>query len=119
MNIKFATYYHGKVAREVLERDGYKCVLCSSSDDLNIDHIIPVREGGKHTLENQRTLCRGCHSVITNTKNGKLSKIGLYLREWRLKNPGYNRKKSQEFRDRNPKYYTKYSNKYKFYQSAF
>lgn len=49
-----------KVA-EVLERDGYKCVSCGTKEDLVIDHVIPVIDGGDTTLENLQSLCRTCN----------------------------------------------------------
>jgi 5-methylcytosine-specific restriction enzyme A len=47
--------------KAVLERDAYRCQDCRGWIDLELDHIIPVEEGGKTTLENLRTLCRICH----------------------------------------------------------
>lgn len=45
----------------VLARDGHACVLCGSNVDLECDHILPVRSGGRPTLDNLRTLCQACH----------------------------------------------------------
>lgn len=49
------------VRKQVLERDGHACVLCGSTDRLEVDHVIPQAEGGTHDLANLRTLCTGCH----------------------------------------------------------
>ena len=43
-------------------RDGFRCVHCSSSDDLAIDHIIALARGGTNDLENLQLLCRSCNS---------------------------------------------------------
>lgn len=79
----------GTLCREaVYERDGGHCQIClapvqlytpkthirwrlhgqpiahASQVDLpvaEIDHILPIVEGGEHRLENLRTLCRTCH----------------------------------------------------------
>lgn len=32
----------------------------------NIDHIVPLSEGGKHELDNLRVLCLACHQEETN-----------------------------------------------------
>jgi 5-methylcytosine-specific restriction endonuclease McrA len=45
----------------VYARDGHRCVICDSPDDLTLDHWIPRARGGKNTLENCRTMCRGCN----------------------------------------------------------
>ena len=54
----------------IFSRDGYKCVICGSSDDLQIDHIHSVYSviKGKfpieklNTIENLRTLCMHCNA---------------------------------------------------------
>ena len=48
----------------ILKRDNFRCVLCGSdaSDTrLEIDHIIPVTNGGSNDLKNLRTLCVACN----------------------------------------------------------
>lgn len=52
---------------KVLDRDGYRCVLCGRSPAnepgvvLHIDHIIPFSHQGKTELENLRVLCKECN----------------------------------------------------------
>lgn len=46
------------LARAVMERDGYRCVVCQTHIDLTCDHLIPVSKGGGNTLENLQTMCR-------------------------------------------------------------
>lgn len=48
--------------RNVMVRDGFKCVYCGSKKALNIDHVIPRAKGGKNTFENTVTSCKGCNS---------------------------------------------------------
>jgi hypothetical protein len=50
-----------KLRLSVLERDGRKCLLCGATQDLEIDHVIPVTDGGKSEIENLQTLCHRCH----------------------------------------------------------
>lgn len=38
-----------------------KCAWCDATDDLVLDHIIPVMAGGTNIRENAQTLCRGCN----------------------------------------------------------
>lgn len=47
---------------QVFARDGFKCKVCGSTQDLCIDHIIPERRGGATTLKNLQVLCRSCNS---------------------------------------------------------
>lgn len=50
------------VRREVLERDGHRCVECGATETLSLDHIVPYSHGGPDTVENLRVLCRPCNS---------------------------------------------------------
>jgi hypothetical protein len=49
------------IKKEILERDGYKCVICGRGKaegmEVQVDHIKPKSKGGKATLENGQTLC--------------------------------------------------------------
>lgn len=38
------------------------------------DHAIPLAEGGAHTVENLRTLCRSCHAVETTALRRRLNR---------------------------------------------
>lgn len=46
----------------VIEKDGGKCKKCKSSDNLTIDHIVPIKKGGRDNIENLQLLCRSCNS---------------------------------------------------------
>lgn len=49
----------------VLERDGHACRWpgCGSTERLEINHIVPLREGGLTVYENGITLCRPHHHL--------------------------------------------------------
>lgn len=47
-------------------RDGYQCQACGSTKRLEAHHIIPIAQGGAHTLDNLVTLCHGCHHGVHN-----------------------------------------------------
>lgn len=49
----------------VLERDGYQCVRCGSTQELHIHHLRERRHGGTDALENLQTLCANCHRHTT------------------------------------------------------
>ena len=53
-------------AQEVKRRDGNKCVICGSMDDLDAHHIIPKKEHPefRFQVENGVTLCRAHHAMV-------------------------------------------------------
>lgn len=46
----------------VMERDGYRCVKCATTENLAVDHIYPWSLGGEDVLENLQALCGPCNS---------------------------------------------------------
>jgi 5-methylcytosine-specific restriction endonuclease McrA len=67
-----------KLRNQVLERDGFTCVLCGATAGdpsaynpnrklkLHVDHNKPGSQEGKPTLENLRTLCSDCNQGRQN-----------------------------------------------------
>lgn len=46
----------------IYERDHYRCKKCGrKTNDLEVDHIIPIAKGGKSTFDNLQTLCHRCN----------------------------------------------------------
>lgn len=45
----------------VLERDRYTCQQCGERA-TTADHIIPLAQGGRSTVENMRAACVACNS---------------------------------------------------------
>jgi hypothetical protein len=52
-----------KTRKAVFERDGYRCVKCTSFIDLQIDHVYPHSKGGSDDPENLQTLCAVCNRI--------------------------------------------------------
>ena len=55
------THLAESLRREIIDRDGGKCLKCASVVDLHVDHIVPRARGGKTELGNLQTLCRPCN----------------------------------------------------------
>jgi len=71
--------------RQILERDGYKCVICGKGKndgiELHVDHIKPKDKGGRATIENGQVLCSQHNFIKKNlnqTETGKKMFIRLY-----------------------------------------
>lgn len=50
------------LAKQVFERDAYRCLDCGTHLDLCCDHVLPESKGGPTTLDNLATRCRSCNS---------------------------------------------------------
>lgn len=46
---------------QVREWIGESCEYCGHRESLELDHIIPLFDGGTNIRENAQTLCRGCN----------------------------------------------------------
>jgi hypothetical protein len=49
------------IRQKVFARDGRVCEYCGCTDDLQIDHVTPVCEGGLPLMGNLRVLCKPCN----------------------------------------------------------
>jgi len=64
--------------RNIMVRDGHKCVYCGATDKLTIDHMVPVSRGGKTNFENCVTACQPCN----NKKNNRTpTEAKMFLRK--------------------------------------
>jgi HNH endonuclease len=57
--LKQQEYYELKTV--VLDRDGWKCQYCGSSENLQVYHLLHRSRLGSDELENLMTLCANCH----------------------------------------------------------
>ena len=55
-----------EVVDAVYKRDGGRCVYCGSTENIQLDHIIPFSKGGATTLENLQLLCQKCNLEKSN-----------------------------------------------------
>lgn len=63
--------------KNIIKRDGFKCVYCGSRSELTIDHVVPKSKGGKTSWENLVTACMECN----NTKDNKLlHEVGMTMK---------------------------------------
>jgi 5-methylcytosine-specific restriction endonuclease McrA len=47
------------------ERDGWKCVACGATENLEMDHAVALMNGGSNDLDNLYALCHTCHVIKT------------------------------------------------------
>lgn len=52
------------VQNYIFKRDNYQCKSCGKTAQqiqLNVDHIIPLAQGGSNDISNLQTLCKLCN----------------------------------------------------------
>lgn len=55
-----------EVVDAVYKRDQGRCVYCGSTENLQLDHIIPFSKGGATSVENLQLLCQKCNLEKSN-----------------------------------------------------
>jgi 5-methylcytosine-specific restriction endonuclease McrA len=66
VKVKFTRRKAKLTKLNIMIRDGFKCVYCSSGSNLTIDHVIPVSRGGRTIFENVVTCCYSCNEKKGN-----------------------------------------------------
>lgn len=51
-----------EVRSEIFKRDGMICKFCEATENLTLDHIVSVLNGGENTPSNIQVLCQPCNS---------------------------------------------------------
>lgn len=75
--------------KQVLERDGFRCVIDHRTELLEVDHIVPVALGGSaSTLENLQTLCSECHKRKTKNDAERARRVNTAKRMERRRASG-------------------------------
>lgn len=47
--------------KNVFHRHGSSCLACGSVNDIVIDHVIPLKSGGRNHIDNLQPLCARCN----------------------------------------------------------
>ena len=63
----------GAIAYKIKEELGEFCVVCKSTEQLELDHINPLRNGGTNKRNNLQVLCKKHHKLKTK-KDRKILK---------------------------------------------
>jgi len=50
----------------IFERDGFRCVYCGATSQLELDHVVPLSRGGAHCADNLVVACRSCNASKGN-----------------------------------------------------
>ena len=58
---------------DILKIDDYRCVVCSSTDLIEVHHIIPYRLSHSNQVVNLVTLCKSCHNKIEVNMHDKMN----------------------------------------------
>ncbi|MBP2167959.1 hypothetical protein J2125_001151 [Erwinia toletana] len=71
--------FRGKFKKRILERDNNKCVICSKTQNLTLQHVVPYSRGGETSYRNLVTLCNDCNQELKAEHcSGLYELAGLY-----------------------------------------
>ncbi|HCG1441259.1 MULTISPECIES: HNH endonuclease [Serratia] len=56
--------FRGKFKKRILDRDNNQCVLCSNTENLTLQHVVPYSRGGETSYRNLVTLCDNCNKRL-------------------------------------------------------
>ncbi len=72
--------------RESVLIDSPLCVRCQGNDKITaaseVDHIIPLHQGGTDDPANLQALCHDCHAEKTATEQGKRTRPEIGVDGW-------------------------------------
>jgi len=64
-----------------LKKRKAECAICGTKENLTIDHIIPLRKGGRNIISNIQLLCATCNQKKGSNPSLKNVKITAYIRQ--------------------------------------
>ncbi len=62
------TYPSHYLKEEVKKRDGQKCYICGSIENLHVHHLKNFKDVREHKIDNLLTLCKDCHWNVHRRK---------------------------------------------------
>ena len=68
----------------VYELYNQTCIYCGCTENLTLDHIVPLNNGGAHTEDNLTIACRSCNSSKCDTPLIMWLQTQPYSRMWVL-----------------------------------
>ena len=81
--IEWGEYIHSvawdEMRQKVLRRDGFKCVCCGESKNLNVHHTT-YENLGAEKMSDLVTLCQKCHEKVHNGEEIPKKKSGSNVR---------------------------------------
>jgi hypothetical protein len=66
---------------EICARYDNRCLACGTTDDITIDHIVPLSLGGPNTIDNVQPLCRRCNGVKQQKRTNYRAAIDALQKE--------------------------------------
>lgn len=76
-----------KLKAAVMQRDMYLCQSCQRNgidkQGSEVDHVVPLSEGGTNNLDNLQCICRSCHREKTREESIRAVRRKLSDGNWR------------------------------------
>lgn len=62
--LKLASTEYQELRDQVLKRDGWRCQLCGTLQNLHVHHLKSRARLGDDAIQNLITLCAKCHDTV-------------------------------------------------------
>jgi len=74
--------FSSKLRKHILDRDGNRCQVCHATENLDIDHCLPVCLGGDNNPLNLRVLCHKCNVERNkDIKNYRTRRVSQHIKK--------------------------------------
>ena len=58
----YANLFNRDMRKKLLNKESV-CAICGTTENLTIDHIVPVKDGGINDISNIQILCGRCNTL--------------------------------------------------------
>jgi len=71
-----------KLRKHILDRDSNRCQVCHATENLEVDHCLPVCLGGNNNPLNLRVLCSKCNVARNkDIKNYRTKRVRQHVKK--------------------------------------
>ena len=74
------------IRTRIIGRDGGLCVVCRARGHIQpaheVDHIIPLVDGGTDDADNLQAICHECHAIKTARESGHKPRVRIGVDGW-------------------------------------
>lgn len=59
-------WFNQTTKSEIMKKNGGSCVYCHTTENITVDHMVPLQRGGTDEIDNLQPACRSCNADKRN-----------------------------------------------------